>query len=563
MSRNLYANRLNRPLTPVIADSEYEAGMDGRGPTGACPAHPDSFIGTDDVQTLLHTMLMGITAGQDPLQFKRAIDTAQVKIGNRMIMGNISRKFGQNTHQVAQDGFRDSPQCYPYLDRIQQAFGGQHDISGLKAHTGAAAQAANARLGSRAFYKGGHVAFAGRPTLKEAAHEAAHGVQQAVLGGSLSLKGGVGEEDDKYERHADAVAQAVVRGESVEPLLGQVGGGSTEVAAAPITGYAPVQMMWPGLTRPGLSAMMPASVSRSGLWRNLLLNSRRHVWNKDILFGVDNGDTLDLAINQEAATDSIISRHRFSQLNKSVPPGFSSGYLWSNSGFDFADRGQLKRRDRPYMDYVRQAITTAMARGGNIYWALGHLHFDKVFSDLFRVQMEYGTDPVKYMAEVSFPELMDKHGKFIDASSGREVKQPVMNLNAPDKNDLIALDKFRERVTKGEIKNVTPFQPLITTTEIIGFLMGDERKYLDKTLFFDARHQKAEQVDFLSAYYSVLDQLLLRQAEFSPENAYKLEQPVYRPLDWYSGFPCGKCDEVFNSDMKLKEHWKRFPQHRP
>ena len=114
---------------------------------------------------------------------------------------------------------------------------------------------------------------------------------------------------------------------------------------------------------------------------------------------------------------------------------------------------------------------------------------------------------------------------------GEKVKEPVVDLNMPHEDDLIAVEKFQERLKKGEIKNITPFQPLITTAEIIGFLMGDERKYLDKTLFFDARHQKAEQVDFLSAYYSVLDQLLLRQAEFSPENAYKLEQPVYRPLD--------------------------------
>ena len=81
-----------------------------------------------------------------------------------------------------------------------------------------------------------------------------------------------------------------------------------------------------------------------------------------------------------------------------------------------------------------------------------------------------------------------------------------MDLNLPHEDDLIAVEKFQERLKKGEIKNITPFQPLIrTTAEIIGFLMGDERKYLDKTLFFDARHQKAEQVDFLSAYYSVLD----------------------------------------------------------
>ena len=544
MSRNIYVDRQAGPAPPV---------------------------NTGKARTPFHTIATGIPMGAHPLQFNCAIDTAQTKISNQMLMAYVGELYRQHFHQVVQDGFCDSPQCYPYMERIQQAFGEQHDISGLKAHTGIAAQAANARLGSQAFHKGGHVAFAGRPTLEEAAHEAAHGVQQAAPGSSVRLKDSIGEDGDKYERHADAVAQAVIRGESAEPLLDQVVGNPTEVAATAATGHAPVQMMWPNLTGRVLSAMIRANVRRpggapqirSGVGQNLLFNPRRHVWNKDILFGVDHGDTQDLAIKQEAATDSVIARHRFGYLNKPVPPGFSTDHLWGERAFNFADRKQLNRRDRPYMDYAREAIATAMARGGNIYWALGQLHFDKVFSDLFRVQEEYGIDPVRYMAEVSFPEIMDKHGKFIDTSSGEEVKEPVVHLNMPMESDLIAWEKFKGRLTKGEIQNITPFQPLITTIEIIGFLMGDERKYLDRTTFFDASHQEADLENILSAYHSVLDQLLTRQGELSPENDYKLEQPIYRPLNRYSGYPCGRCDEVFRVDRELIEHWERFPQHRP
>jgi hypothetical protein len=71
-------------------------------------------------------------------------------------------------------------------------------------------------MGARAYASGDAVAFASSPDLHLAAHEAAHVVQQR---GGVRLAGGVGREGDEYERHADAVADRVVRGESAEPLL--------------------------------------------------------------------------------------------------------------------------------------------------------------------------------------------------------------------------------------------------------------------------------------------------------------------------------------------------------
>jgi hypothetical protein len=71
-------------------------------------------------------------------------------------------------------------------------------------------------MGAEAFATGHHVAFAGAPGLHTAAHEAAHVVQQAA---GVHLAGGVGQAGDAYERHADAVADRVVRGESAEALL--------------------------------------------------------------------------------------------------------------------------------------------------------------------------------------------------------------------------------------------------------------------------------------------------------------------------------------------------------
>jgi hypothetical protein len=108
----------------------------------------------------------------------------------------------------------------PYLEVIQRSFG-EHDVSQVKAHTDSQAAAGAGAMGAEAFTAGEHVAFAGTPTLHTAAHEAAHVVQQR---GGVRLKGGVGQAGDAYEQHADAVADAVVRGESAEALLDEARG---------------------------------------------------------------------------------------------------------------------------------------------------------------------------------------------------------------------------------------------------------------------------------------------------------------------------------------------------
>ena len=351
----------------------------------------------------------------------------------------------------------------------------------------------------------------------------------------------------------------------------QVAGGPTGVMPGTDSGNDPLQMMWRNPGRRALSPLMSASLFRPGVaaqqrpgpGRNLSLSPRRNIWDKDILFGVDHGDTLDMAIKLEASTDSIVARHRFGYFNKRPPPGFNEAHLWDKPGYGFADRNKLKRTDLPYMAYAREAIATAMERGGNIFWALGHLDFDQVFAELFRVATEHGTDPVRYMAEVTFPELLEKHGKYIDVRTGDAVAVPRMNLSNPVDADLKAFEEFNERVMYGEVKDISTFKPLITTTEIIGFLMGDERKYLDKTSFFDASHQEADRGEFLAAFSGVLDQLLARKPEIGPDNEYKLETSVYRPLDWYTGYPCGHCSEIFRVKRELEEHWKSFPGHRP
>jgi hypothetical protein len=125
-------------------------------------------------------------------------------------------------HEAAASGVAAASEPLPFLDQIQASFG-RHDIQGVRAHIDAAACAA---MGAKAYATGNDVVFAAAPDVRMAAHEAAHVVQQRA---GIHLDGGVGKGGDRYEQHADAVADVVVRRETAEPLLDELAGG----AAAP------------------------------------------------------------------------------------------------------------------------------------------------------------------------------------------------------------------------------------------------------------------------------------------------------------------------------------------
>jgi hypothetical protein len=147
--------------------------------------------------------------------------------------GDLQRKSDQafpdqrpTPWMAAEQGTSGSAGQLPYLDRIQQSFG-RHDVSSVRAYTDGNASAGASAMGAEAYAVGDQVAFGGAPTLHTAAHEAAHVVQQRA---GVSLKGGVGQAGDPYERHADAVADKVVAGQSAESLLDEMagsGGGGT------------------------------------------------------------------------------------------------------------------------------------------------------------------------------------------------------------------------------------------------------------------------------------------------------------------------------------------------
>jgi Domain of unknown function (DUF4157) len=137
-----------------------------------------------------------------------------------------------SVHRAAATGVSGAGSALPHLDRIQEAFGPGHDVTGVRAHVGGAAREASERIGARAYASGEQVAFRDAPDLHTVAHEAAHVIQQRAR---VQLADGVGRPGDAYERHADAVANRVVRGEPVQHLLEghEAAGTGTAVQLAP------------------------------------------------------------------------------------------------------------------------------------------------------------------------------------------------------------------------------------------------------------------------------------------------------------------------------------------
>lgn len=165
---------------------------------------------------------------------------AEVSPGKSTLTSNLvqmkattSSPLPRTVHEAAARGLATPATALPHADKIQAAFGPDHDVSGIQAHVGGAAAEATADMGATAYATGSHTVFAGAPDLHTAAHEAAHVVQQSR---GINLFGGVGEAGDAHERQADAVADRVVAGQSAADLLGGSAGAKAGHDAPAATG---------------------------------------------------------------------------------------------------------------------------------------------------------------------------------------------------------------------------------------------------------------------------------------------------------------------------------------
>lgn len=151
---------------------------------------------------------------EPPVQSKCAACEAEEQVQQE---GPTARS-PQMIQREAQRGLRGASTPLPHGEQIQAAFG-HHDVSQVRTSVGGDAATANRRMGALAFASGDRIGFREAPSLHLAAHEAAHVVQQHE---GLSLPDNVGRAGDRWERHADRVADAVTDGRSAEPLLDEV-----------------------------------------------------------------------------------------------------------------------------------------------------------------------------------------------------------------------------------------------------------------------------------------------------------------------------------------------------
>ena len=185
-----------------------------------------------------------LKAASSPSAILSAADTTSGKVYKRLTGSNadaVAALFGGTAklqyiggngpalQRTVDEGFSGPSRTLPHMDAIQASFG-RHDVSGIRAHTGAAAAQASGELGASAFASGSNIAFGSEPDLHTIAHEAAHTVQQKA---GVQLAGGAGRTGDAHERHADAVADRVVQGKSAEGLLDQYTGAASTPPDAP------------------------------------------------------------------------------------------------------------------------------------------------------------------------------------------------------------------------------------------------------------------------------------------------------------------------------------------
>ena len=201
------------------------------------------------------------------VQLKQALAGRSLDVQLSMLTPRAVQKKGDDTvavHEAAASGIASGGGALPHADKIQASFG-SHDVGNVQAHTGAAAQDASSAMGAEAYATGNHVVLGGGADLHTVAHEAAHVVQQQA---GVSLSGGVGQVGDKYEQHADKVADAVVQGKSAEPILNEMTGAGPGVQRRAIQRstnpfFGKVQRLAGDLSAPVRSDVAPGMVGQT------------------------------------------------------------------------------------------------------------------------------------------------------------------------------------------------------------------------------------------------------------------------------------------------------------
>ena len=285
----------------------------------------------------------------------------QRKEGAQAAPAEPSKNQAERVHEAAALGTSGPGGTLPYLAEIQRSFGRQ-DVSHIQAHTDSRAAESARAMGAEAFTTGEHVAFAGPPSLHTAAHEAAHVIQQRA---GVQLKGRVGEVGDRYEQHADAVADLVVQGKSAEGLLAQMGPASIE-GRSPDGGLIQRQVVKPAdpmeklpgtlwATGPDGKPLPPSldDISQGGLSDCFLFAAMAAIINTDpqrlVKAIKDNGDGtytvtfkgLGMPSDQQTVSaEFVVDKHGNVTKTKALwPLIIEKAYAQAKGGLDQLDKG--------------------------------------------------------------------------------------------------------------------------------------------------------------------------------------------------------------------------------
>jgi hypothetical protein len=104
----------------------------------------------------------------------------------------------------------------PHRAAIERSFGPGHDLGDLRARVGGAAAEASEAMAADGYTYGRSLGFRRWPSVREAAHEAAHAEQQRA---GVTVADGADRPHTRHERDADAIADGVAGGRSVTHLL--------------------------------------------------------------------------------------------------------------------------------------------------------------------------------------------------------------------------------------------------------------------------------------------------------------------------------------------------------
>ena len=159
-----------------------------------------------------------------------AMRALQRAVGNTRVQRVLGRQENDSDHappglaeELAREQGGGQPLPSHVQERMERAFGEEHDFSGVRVHTDPQADALNRRLQARAFTAGEDVFFREGEFAPETAsgqkllaHELAHVVQQGQEAVGRTPSSGarvvIGAPGDAFEQAADRVAEAVASG---------------------------------------------------------------------------------------------------------------------------------------------------------------------------------------------------------------------------------------------------------------------------------------------------------------------------------------------------------------